>query len=196
VFFMSLLDLYFLTNWLPTVLNDLGASVSEAAVIGSMLQVGGVIGALALGIIIDRFSFRALALVYFIAIFAVGAIGQLGQSAVPVAIAIFVAGFCMVGGQIAANALAATFYPTSIRATGVGWALGIGRVGSIIGPLVGGMLLTMKWSAGAVFVTAAMAALCAALAAFWLSRLAGLGGAVEQPTSFDAKLRPAPTAGS
>ena len=86
--------------------------------------------------------------------------------------AIFAAGFCMVGGQIAANALAATFYPTSIRATGVGWALGIGRVGSIIGPLVGGMLLTMKWSAGAVFLAAAVAALCAALAAFCLSRLA------------------------
>jgi MFS transporter, AAHS family, 4-hydroxybenzoate transporter len=198
VFFMSLLDLYFLTNWLPTVLNDLGASVSAAAVIGSMLQVGGVVGALALGSVIDRFSFRALALVYFIAIFAVGAIGRLGHSTALVAIAIFVAGFCMVGGQIAANALAAGFYPTSIRATGVGWALGIGRVGSIIGPLVGGALLTMKWSAGAVFLAAAVAALCAALAAFWLSRLAGLGGqsAVEQPTSFDAKLRPAPTAGS
>jgi AAHS family 4-hydroxybenzoate transporter-like MFS transporter len=199
VFFMSLLDLYFLSNWLPTVLNDLGASVSEAALIGSMLQVGGVVGAFALGSVIDRFSFRALALVYFIAIFAVGAIGQLGHAAVLVAVAIFVAGFCMVGGQIAANALAAGFYPTSIRATGVGWALGIGRVGSIIGPLVGGALLTMKWSAGAVFLAAATAALCAALAAFCLSRLAGLGGAesaVEQPTSFDAKLRPASTAGS
>jgi MFS transporter, AAHS family, 4-hydroxybenzoate transporter len=133
VFFMSLLDLYFLTNWLPTVLNDLGASVSEAAVIGSMLQLGGVVGTFALGSVIDRFSFRALALVYFIAVFAVGAIGQLGHSVVFVTMAIFAAGFCMVGGQIAANALAATFYPTSIRATGVGWALGIGRVGSIIG---------------------------------------------------------------
>jgi AAHS family 4-hydroxybenzoate transporter-like MFS transporter len=199
VFFMSLLDLYFLSNWLPTVLNDLGASLSEAALIGSMLQVGGVVGAFALGSVIDRFSFRALALVYFIAIFAVGAIGQLGHAAALVAIAIFVAGFCMVGGQIAANALAAGFYPTSIRATGVGWALGIGRVGSIIGPLVGGALLAMKWSAGAVFLAAATAALCAALAAFCLSRIAGLGGgetAVEQPTSFDAKLRPAPTTGS
>jgi AAHS family 4-hydroxybenzoate transporter-like MFS transporter len=199
VFFMSLLDIYFLANWLPTVLNDLGASVSEAVLIGSLLQVGGVVGTFALGSIIDRFSFRALALVYFIAIFAVGAIGQLGHSAVLVATAIFVAGFCVVGGQIAANALAAAFYPTSVRATGVGWALGIGRVGSIIGPLVGGVLLTMKWSAGAVFLAAAVAALCAALAAFCLSRLAGLGGGesgVEQPTSFDAKLRPAPTAGS
>ena len=67
VFFMSLLDIYFLSNWLPTVLNDLGASVSASAAIGSMLQVGGVVGTFALGSIIDRFSFRALALVYFIA---------------------------------------------------------------------------------------------------------------------------------
>jgi AAHS family 4-hydroxybenzoate transporter-like MFS transporter len=176
VFFMSLLDIYFLSNWLPTVLNDLGASISEAAAIGSMLQVGGVVGTFALGSIIDRFSFRALALVYFVAVFAVGAIGQLGHSAALVTSAIFVAGFCIVGGQIAANALAAGFYPTSVRATGVGWALGIGRVGSIVGPLVGGVLLSLKWSAGEVFVAAAGAALCAALAAFSLGRLAGLGG--------------------
>ena len=176
VFFMSLLDIYFLSNWLPTVLNDLGASISEAAAIGSMLQVGGVVGTFALGSIIDRFSFRALALVYFVAVFAVGAIGQLGHSAILVTLAIFVAGFCIVGGQIAANALAAGFYPTSIRATGVGWALGVGRVGSIVGPLVGGVLLSLKWSTGEGFVAAAMAALCAALAAFSLGRLAGLGG--------------------
>jgi len=176
VFFMSLLDIYFLSNWLPTVLNDLGSSIAEAAAIGSMLQVGGVVGTFALGSIIDRFSFRALALVYFIAVFAVGAIGQLGHSAVFVTVAIFVAGFCIVGGQIAANALAAGFYPTSVRATGVGWALGVGRIGSIVGPLVGGVLLSLKWSAGEVFVAAAGAALCAALAAFSLGRLAGLGG--------------------
>ena len=127
VFFMSLLDLYFLSNWLPTVLNDLGASVSESVLIGSMLQVGGVVGTFALGSLIDRFSFRALALVYFAAVFAIGTIGQLGHSAALVTIAIFAAGFCIVGGQIAANALAAGFYPTSVKATGVGWALGVGN---------------------------------------------------------------------
>jgi AAHS family 4-hydroxybenzoate transporter-like MFS transporter len=196
VFFMSLLDIYFLANWLPTVLNDLGASVSEAAVIGSMLQVGGIVGTFALGSIIDRFSFRALALVYFIAVFAVGAIGQLGHSAILVTLAIFVAGFCVVGGQIAANALTAGYYPTAVRATGVGWALGIGRVGSIVGPLVGGVLLSQKWSAAEVFVTAAGAALCAALAALALSRLAGLGGnAAEPQPSFENALRPSTTAG-
>ena len=199
VFFMSLLDLYFLSNWLPTVLNDLGSSVASSAAIGSMLQVGGVVGTFALGSIIDRFSFRALALVYFIAVFAVGAIGQLGHSVVFVTMAIFAAGFCVVGGQIAANALAAAFYPTSVRATGVGWALGIGRVGSIVGPLVGGMLLTMKWSAASVFMAAAGAAMCAALAAFWISRLAGMGGtgkSPEQAASYQAGLRPSTTAGA
>jgi AAHS family 4-hydroxybenzoate transporter-like MFS transporter len=135
-----------------------------------------VVGTFALGSIIDRFSFRALALVYFIAVFAVGAIGQFGHSIILVTVAIFAAGFCIIGGQIAANALAAAFYPTSVRATGVGWALGIGRIGSIVGPLVGGMLMTMKWSTASLFMAAAAAALCAALAAFWLSRLAGMGG--------------------
>ena len=197
VFFMSLLDIYFLANWLPTVLNDLGASVSEAVLIGSLLQIGGVAGTLALGSIIDRFSFLALALVYFGAVFAVGAIGQVSHSAVLVSIAIFGAGFCVVGGQIAANALAANFYPTAVRATGVGWALGIGRVGSIIGPLVGGALLAEKWSTAAVFMAAAAAALCAALAALALSRVAmvsGGKGVAGQPSSLDATLKPAPTA--
>jgi AAHS family 4-hydroxybenzoate transporter-like MFS transporter len=199
VFFMSLLDIYFLSNWLPTVLNDLGASVSAAAVIGSMLQVGGVVGTFALGSIIDRFSFRALALVYFIGVFAVGAIGQLGHSVVLVTMAIFVAGFCVVGGQIAANALAAGYYPTAVRATGVGWALGIGRAGSIVGPLVGGVLMTMKWSPAEVFMAAAGAALCAALAAFALGRLAGMGGSgkrAPEPAPFEAALRPSTTAGA
>jgi AAHS family 4-hydroxybenzoate transporter-like MFS transporter len=199
VFFMSLLDLYFLSNWLPTVLNDLGASVSAAAAIGAMLQVGGVVGTLALGRIIDRFSFRALALVYFVAVFAIGAIGQLGHSIILVTMAIFAAGFCIVGGQIAANALAAGFYPTAVRATGVGWALGVGRVGSIVGPLVGGVLLSMKWSTASVFVCAAAAALCAALAAFCLSRLAGMGGsgkAAADQAAFEANLHPSTAAGA
>jgi MFS transporter, AAHS family, 4-hydroxybenzoate transporter len=198
LFFMSLLDIYFLSNWLPTVLSDFGASVSKAAEVGSLLQVGGVVGTLVLGSIIDRFSFRAVALVYFAAVFAIGAIGQLGYSIALIGIAIFAAGFCIAGGQIAANALAAAFYPTSVRATGVGWALGIGRIGSIIGPLVGGALLATNWSAGQVFLAAAAAAFCAAIAAFSLSRLAGLGGSGEgapgSSTAFEQALQGSTTA--
>jgi MFS transporter, AAHS family, 4-hydroxybenzoate transporter len=194
-FFMGLLDIYFLANWLPTVLNDLGASVSKAVVIGSMLQIGGVVGTFALGSVVDRFSFRALGFIYFVGVFAVAAIGQLGHSAALVSIAIFAAGFCIVGGQIAANGLTAGYYPTAVRATGVGWALGVGRIGSIVGPLVGGVLLSEKWSAASVFLAAAAAALCAALVCFALGQLVG-GNAIAQPTSFDAKLHTAAKAGT
>ena len=186
MFFMSLLDLYLLSNWLPTVLNDLGASVSAAAVIGSMLQVGGVVGVFTLGQFIDRFSFRALALTYFAASIAVAAIGFTGHSIALTTTAIFCAGFCIVGGQTASNALAATFYPTTIRSTGVGWALGIGRVGSIVGPLVGGIMLARRMSNESVFVAAAVPALCACLASFALSRITGASKSTEIANATEA----------
>lgn len=169
VFFMSLLDLYFLSNWLPTVLNDLGASDSQAALVGSMLQVGGVVGVITLGRLIDRFSFRALALTYLLASAAILSIGHSSHSIPLAAAAIFATGFCIVGGQTAANALAATFYPTSIRATGVGWCLGIGRVGSVIGPLIGGALLALHWGTQSLFTAAAAPAVLAAIAALILA---------------------------
>lgn len=171
VFFMSLLDLYFLSNWLPTVLNGLGASVSLSAVLGSLLQIGGVAGTLILGRFVDRFSFRALALTYLLATLAVAAIGVSSHSIALLTVAIFVAGFCIVGGQIGANALAATYYPTSLRSTGVGWALGIGRIGSIVGPLVGGILIANHWKPDALFLAAAVPAAVAAMAALALSTL-------------------------
>jgi AAHS family 4-hydroxybenzoate transporter-like MFS transporter len=172
VFFMSLLDIYLLSNWLPTVLNDLGASISMAAAIGAMLQVGGVIGVFTLGNVIDRFSFRALALTYFFASLAITAIGFSGHSIALATAAIFCAGFCIVGGQTASNALAATTYPTTMRSTGVGWALGIGRIGSILGPLVGGVMIANHVGAETLFATAAVPALCACLAAFALGKIA------------------------
>ena len=171
VFFMSLLDLYLLSNWLPTVLNDLGVSVSAAAAIGAMLQVGGVIGTFTLGRLIDRFSFRALALTYLGAALSVAAIGVSGHAIALVTVAIFAAGFCIVGGQIAANALTATYYPTAIRATGMGWALGIGRIGSIVGPLIGGAMLASHVEAETLFVVAAIPALVAAATALLLARI-------------------------
>jgi MFS transporter, AAHS family, 4-hydroxybenzoate transporter len=169
IFFMSLLDLYLLANWLPTVLNDLGATISMAAVIGAMLQIGGVVGTFTLGNLIDRFSFKALALTYLFAAVAITAIGFSGQSIALATVAVFFAGFCIVGGQIASNALTATYYPTAIRATGVGWGLGIGRAGSIIGPLIGGIMYSNHVDVELLFVTAAIPALCAGLAALALS---------------------------
>jgi MFS transporter, AAHS family, 4-hydroxybenzoate transporter len=93
---------------------------------------------------------------------------------------VFCAGFCVVGAQIGANALAATFYPTFIRSTGVGWALGIGRIGSIIGPVVGGILLSLRWETASIFFVGAVPVLIAAAAASGMG-WAGRGLAAAQP---------------
>lgn len=170
VFFCSLLVLYFLSSWLPTLMSDLGVSPSRGATISSGLQFGGCAGALILGRFIDRFSFRALTLMYLMAAAAVALIGQATHSLPLAAAAIFGAGFCIVGGQSASNALASGLYPTAVRSTGVGWALGIGRLGSILGPLFGVVLLNLPMQS--LFATIAVPALVAALAAFALSRIA------------------------
>ncbi len=86
---------------------------------------------------------------------------------------IFLAGFGVIGGQTAANAVAATSYPTEIRSTGVGWALGVGRVGSIVGPALAGVLLSMHVSLQNIFLLSAIPAAVGAVAAF------GLGGRSE-----------------
>jgi AAHS family 4-hydroxybenzoate transporter-like MFS transporter len=70
----------------------------------------------------------------------------------------------VVGSQIGANALAGVFYPASIRSTGVGWALGIGRFGAVVGPLIGGALLAAKMPIATVFLIVAIPSVCAALA--------------------------------
>src|SRR5579875_296258 len=169
MFFMNLLDLYFLANWLPTVIHGSGASLELAVIATAMLQVGGIAGTLTLGWVMDRFrATRVLALTYFGAGLFVAAIGAAGSAIAMIMVAVFGAGFCVVGAQIAANAFTAQCYPTYIRATGVGWALGIGRVGSIIGPVLGGMMLSFHWPTPTLFMAGAIPVFIAAMASFTL----------------------------
>ena len=172
VFFMSLLDLYFLTSWLPTIIHDAGIAESRAVLITATYQAGGIVGALLLGQLFDRFSpFVMLAVTYLAASAFVLLIGIAGVSIIPLVLTVFGAGFCVVGGQIGANALTANSYPTPIRSTGVGWALGIGRIGSIIGPAVGGLLLSLRWPMRQIFLVGAAPLLIAALASLFVSFL-------------------------
>ena len=143
IFLMSLLDLYFLNAWLPTIIHDAGAVLETAIVLTALFQLGGAVGAVLLGRLLDRHrSFGVLAGVYLAAGTFVMLVGAAGNSVPLLACTIFATGFALIGGQSSANALTAEFYPTPIRSTGVGWALGVGRVGSIVGPLLGGVLLT------------------------------------------------------
>jgi AAHS family 4-hydroxybenzoate transporter-like MFS transporter len=176
--FMNLLNLYILSSWLPTLVTSSGYDLPTAVLVGTVLQFGGVVGTIAMGPIIDRAGFyRVLIPAFAIATVAVFAIGRPGMSLALLFAVVFAAGVCVVGGQPAINALAATIYPTTIRSTGVGWSLGIGRAGSIVGPIVAGQLIGWHWSNAELFIAAAVPALlsCAMIAA--LSRIKVAAGA-------------------
>jgi AAHS family 4-hydroxybenzoate transporter-like MFS transporter len=166
MFFMNLLNLWFLNNWLPLILHDGGIGIEAASVITSLFQIGGLVGSLALAVLGgSRLSFRQLAGVFLAATIFILLIGEARASIPSLVAAVFLAGVAVIGGQTASNALAAELYPTPIRSTGVGWALGIGRVGSILGPILGGVLLSYGGDARRTFWAAAVPALIAACAA-------------------------------
>jgi AAHS family 4-hydroxybenzoate transporter-like MFS transporter len=164
VFFMSLLDVYFLVSWLPTALNQAGIPAETAIILGSLLQVGALVGTLLCGAGLDRFGGNAMLVpAYVMGGASIAAIGVFSSgNLVLTTIAVVMAGAGIIGGQTAANALAAAAYPTQIRSTGVGWALGIGRIGSILGPLVAAGLLTLHVSVRGIFLVSAIPALVAA----------------------------------
>ena len=172
MFFMNLLNLYFLNSWLPTVMNDVGIPVQTAILITTLFQIGGAVGAVLLGRILDRkLSFGVLAATYLSAGVFILLIGEAGASVPFLILTVFLSGFCVVGGQTSSNALTSEYYPTHFRATGVGWALGIGRIGSIIGPTLGGYLLAGGTPIRTVFWAAAVPPVIATIAAFTVATM-------------------------
>jgi AAHS family 4-hydroxybenzoate transporter-like MFS transporter len=156
---LTLLNLYFLSNWLPTIVRDAGLSLSDAVLAGTALQVGGAVGAVSLGLCIDRAGFRRVLIPCFgAAAVSIFLIGQAGV-ALPFLFAVVgVTGFCIIGGQAAIGALSASYYPTALRATGIGWTLGVGRFGSILGPIVGGEFIGMGLPRSTLFLALAVPA--------------------------------------
>lgn len=166
----SLLGDYFLTSWLPTVLISAGVSFAHAVIAGALLQAGGAVGGLALCWLLDRRGIIAIAFAYVLAAPFIVLIGSSHTSDVLLLLIVFVAGACLIGGQIGLNGISGTFYPTRIRSTGVGWALGVGRVGSIFGPVLGGMLISFNTPIPRFFFLAAVPALCCATALFLIRK--------------------------
>ena len=143
VYFMNLLILYSLSNWIPTVFTGMGYSQNAALLAGTLLQVGGTLGAYGLAWAIARKGFLpVLVVTFFLATISVALIGQPGLGVHDRCLVIvFIAGWCIVGGQPGLNTLEATYYPSGGRDRRVwGAALGVGRLGAIIGPYIGGVL--------------------------------------------------------
>lgn len=163
--FMNILMLYTLSNWLPTLVTGMGYETQTAVLVGTTLQVGGTIGTFGLAWLIARRGFPPmLTLTFAVAAVSVAFIGHPAVSLTLLFVIVFVAGWCVVGGQPGINALSATFYPTYLRSTGVGAGLGVGRIGAIVGPYVTGVLLAQQWSTQQLFWAAAAPAVISLVA--------------------------------
>ncbi|MCO7058831.1 MFS transporter [Pseudomonas juntendi] len=146
-YFMGLVIVYLLTSWLPTLMRDSGASMEQAAFIGALFQFGGVLSAVGVGWAMDRFNpHKVIGVFYLLAGVFAYAVGQSLGNITLLATLVLVAGMCVNGAQSAMPSLAARFYPTQGRATGVSWMLGIGRFGAILGAWSGATLLGLGWS--------------------------------------------------
>jgi len=171
VFALNLMGFFFLLLWTPTLLTAAKLPPATAALTIASLQVGGTVGTLALIGWIRRRQFLAIAILFLIAVPVVGSIGYIGLNASQAALLVvsFIVGACVLGVQSGINVCGALVYPTSLRALGSGWQLGIGRLGSIVGPLVGAFFVTLP--VDKLYVWSAVPFLLGALICFAVHRL-------------------------
>jgi MFS transporter, AAHS family, benzoate transport protein len=165
-FFCCLLVVYGLNSWLtklimtkPEYKDNLGLSLTFLLV----LNIGAIFGAIGGGRLGDKYDLRKTVIAFFV----MGAvsIGLLGYSTSIVMYALmFIAGAATIGNQIVLNTLAAQYYPALLRSTGIGWASGVGRTGAILGPIIGGILVSWKLPFEQNFFAFALAAAIGAIA--------------------------------
>jgi len=142
IFALNLMGYFFLISWTPTLMTAAHATPQVAALSGAAIQVGGTVGALVLCWWLQRHRFLAIAILFLIAVPIVGSIGYAGLSSTAALLtAAFFAGALVLGIQSGINVVGAMIYPTSLRANGSGWQLGIGRLGAIAGPFLGALFV-------------------------------------------------------
>jgi len=154
LFSLNLMGYFFLISWTPTLLSAAHVSQSTSALAGASFQVGGTVAALVLCQWLQRHRFSAIAVMFVLAVPVVASIGYAGLTSETALLTVnFLGGFLVLGIQAGINVAGALIYPTSLRASGSGWELGLGRLGSIIGPLLGALFVGLPveklyvWSA-------------------------------------------------
>jgi len=171
-YFMNLLTLFFVVSWLPALMRESGMSIRAGVTAVSLFSVGGIVVSMAQGPLMNRLGAYGVLVAEFGFCALLTASFALVANAFLLTVAVaFLVGGCVTGAQSGLNALAAHFYPTAIRSTGVGWALGVGRTGSILGPVLAGAMLTAGWTPQQILLSAALPAVCSALSIILSNRL-------------------------
>jgi AAHS family 4-hydroxybenzoate transporter-like MFS transporter len=161
---MNGIVIFFLGSWLPTLVHESGLSVSQGAQANALNQVGGIAGGLTVTPMLDRFGPISIVVPFLLAVPAIIVLGLTGHDASNIMIMALLVGVCVVGAQTGQGALQAIVYPTALRSTGAGWAIGIQRVGGIIAPSLFGVLIAREVPQPTLFMIAAIPELLAAIA--------------------------------
>ncbi|WP_395063338.1 MFS transporter [Paraburkholderia silvatlantica] len=190
IYFANLLIYYLLTGWLPLLLRDAGFSFERAALLSSIFPVGGVLGGIAVGFLMDRFNSKiVVAVVYLtIAVMAV-VIGQALSLPVLLGALMFLTGALVTSASISLATIAAAYYPAECRSTGVSWMFTAGRAGGVLGAFLGAALTSIGWKFGAVFAMLSIPSVVAAGGLFLLAAITSSGSS-QRAHQLDAKPDP------
>ncbi|HWB47904.1 MAG TPA: MFS transporter [Stellaceae bacterium] len=171
IFFCSLLNLFLFVFWMPEVLHLIGMTPAQAVFASSLREFGAIFAVIYLGWAIDHYGpQRALALNYAAGAIFIALIAVVMLPYAILLVTIFLSGMTIIGSQTGANAACGKLYPARMRASGIGWALGIGRLGGIVAPILGGFLLKSGWAPTHIFLVACVFAVVAAAATASLRR--------------------------
>jgi AAHS family 4-hydroxybenzoate transporter-like MFS transporter len=181
---MNTMALNYLNNWLPTLAVEAGLAEVEALRATPFLQVGGMLGVISLGFLADRFGFfKVLACSFTLGGVFIASIGWAGGSFYLLSATIFAAGYCVIGTQITLAALAATLYPTDLRSTGVSWAHGFARIGSISSVQFAGILLALHWPLQTMYYMVSIPMFFGCVWILLLSNVRGKASRTAEPTA-------------
>ncbi len=187
MFLCNFLSTWLIIFWLPTILNAAGANAGDAAFYSALLPVGGLVGVVGIAMIASRFGTeKTLAVALLGGAAAIFAMWWGNPSVARTAVLIFLIGAGLMGAQFGMNGLSGSVYPTQIRATGSGWAFGVGRLGNIIGPGLGGLVLGLAFPPKTMFLVAILPVVIAAIAMGLLSRERSAGRLEDKTPREDA----------
>jgi MFS transporter, AAHS family, 4-hydroxybenzoate transporter len=166
--FMAFASLYFLTTWIPKLASSAGLSTELAIYAGTVFNLGAFFGIMTQGYLSSLFGLRRTIFSFLAGTALLMAIFGFFKGSDIVLVLFGLIGFGVQGGFVGLYSVAARFYPTEIRSTGVGFAMSAGRIGGIVGPLVGGFLIAAGLTMTANFMVFAVPTLLAGIATFMI----------------------------
>jgi MFS transporter, AAHS family, 4-hydroxybenzoate transporter len=167
IYIANSMTVFSLISWMPVAVESVGMSRSVAAVATALLFAGSAVGGVVGGRLADRSGLAVVITMAVLAFPTVASLGALGGMSELLLFVSFLAGFFAFGGQTCLHGVVGSLYPTNVRANGVGWAIGIAKIGSIAGPFIGGLLLP-HLSSQQLFLAAASPLIAVAILAFVL----------------------------